>query len=106
MSHPDTNEILKDTTQYKPSRYDDYDFPQPILDLHEPAANETASWLKSENESLRSEIAYLRGKIEVYEKFLKDRGYIKDEKKPRPVIANGVEYSSYTDYIESRKEEE
>lgn len=28
---------------------------------------------------LRSEIAYLRGKIEVYEKFLKDRGYIKEE---------------------------
>lgn len=80
MSHPDTNEILKDTAQYKTSRYDDYDFPQPILDLHEPAANETASWLKFENESLRSEIAYLRGKIEVYEKFLKDRGYIKEGK--------------------------
>lgn len=29
-------------------------------------------WLKSEN-------AYLRGKIEVYEKFLKDRGFIKEE---------------------------
>lgn len=29
---------------------------------------------------LRSENAYLRGKIEVYEKFLKDRGYIKEEK--------------------------
>lgn len=57
------------------------------------------NWLRNEN-------AYLKGKIEVYEKFLKDRGYIKDEKKPRPVIANGVEYSSYTDYIESRKEEE
>lgn len=28
---------------------------------------------------LRSENAYLRGKIEVYEKFLKDRGYIKEE---------------------------
>lgn len=43
------------------------------------AANKTASWLKSENENLRSEIAYLRGKIEVYEKFLKDRGFIKEE---------------------------
>ena len=29
-----------------------------------------------------------------------------DEKKPRPVIANGVEYGSYADYIESRKKEE
>lgn len=32
----------------------------------------TVNWLKSEN-------AYLRGKIEVYEKFLKDKGYIKEE---------------------------
>lgn len=30
------------------------------------------NWLRSEN-------AFLRGKIEVYEKFLKDRGYIKEE---------------------------
>lgn len=30
-------------------------------------------------EFLKSEIAYLRGKIEVYEKFLKDKGYIKEE---------------------------
>ena len=28
---------------------------------------------------LRSEIAYLRGKVEVYEKFLKDNGYIKEQ---------------------------
>lgn len=30
------------------------------------------NWLRSEN-------AFLRGKIEAYEKFLKDRGYIKEE---------------------------
>lgn len=77
MSHPDTNEILKDTAQYKPSRYDDYDFPQPILGSQEPAADETVSWLKSENENLRSEIAYLRGMIDAYEEFLKDKGFIK-----------------------------
>lgn len=28
------------------------------------------------------------------------------EKKPRPVIANGVEYDSYADYLDSREEEE
>lgn len=28
---------------------------------------------------LRSENAYLRGKIAVYEKFLKDKGFIKEE---------------------------
>lgn len=30
-------------------------------------------------EFLKSEIAYLRGKVEAYEKFLKDKGYIKEE---------------------------
>lgn len=30
----------------------------------------------------------------------------REEKKPRPVIANGVEYDSYTDYLKSREEEE
>lgn len=30
-------------------------------------------------EPLRYEIAYLRGKVAVYEKILKDRGYIKEE---------------------------
>ena len=35
--------------------------------------------LRSENEMLRSENAYLRGKIEVYEKFLKDKGFVKDK---------------------------
>ena len=34
--------------------------------------SETIEFLKSEN-------AYLKGKIEVYEKFLKDKGYIKEE---------------------------
>lgn len=28
---------------------------------------------------LRSEIAYLKGKVSVYEKFLKDKGFIKEE---------------------------
>ena len=78
MSHPDTNEILRDTAQYKPSRYDDYDFPQPILDLHEPVAHETASWLEYENNSLKSKIAYLEGKIEAYENYLKKMGIIAD----------------------------
>ena len=35
--------------------------------------------LRSENEMLRSENAYLRGKIEVYEKFLKDKCFVKEE---------------------------
>lgn len=34
---------------------------------------------QDEIDMLRSEIAYLRGKIEVYEKFLKDNGYIKEQ---------------------------
>ena len=71
--------ILKDTTQYNPSRYNDFDFPQPILNLHDPAADETVSWIKSENMRLQSENAYLKGKFEVYEKFLKDREFIKEE---------------------------
>lgn len=32
-----------------------------------------------ELEPLRYEIAYLRGKVAVYEKFLKDKGFIKEE---------------------------
>lgn len=55
------------------------DFSGPILDLHEPVAHETASWLEYENNSLKSKIAYLEGKIEAYENFLKDRGFIKEE---------------------------
>ena len=55
--------------------------------------------------SLRSENAYLRGKIAVYEKLLKDKGFIGEEES-RPVIANGVEYDSYADYLKSREEKE
>lgn len=46
----------------------------PDIDI-EPSKEEytiTIEWLRSEN-------AFLRGKIEVYEKFLKDKGYIKEE---------------------------
>ena len=28
---------------------------------------------------LKNEIAFLKGKVEVYEKFLKDKGFIKEE---------------------------
>lgn len=39
----------------------------------EPAKDQDIiNWLRSEN-------AYLRGKIAAYEKFLKDKGYIKEE---------------------------
>lgn len=48
---------------------DDFDIPTNI----EPTKDQdTINWLRSEN-------AYLRGKIAAYEKFLKDRGYIKEE---------------------------
>lgn len=40
---------------------------------------EAISLSKTENDYLKSEIAFLTGKIEAYEKFLKDRGYIKEE---------------------------
>lgn len=33
--------------------------------------------MKDEVEYLRSEIAYLKGKIEVYERFLRSQGFIK-----------------------------
>lgn len=48
---------------------DDFDIPTNI----EPTKDQDIiNWLRSEN-------AYLRGKIAAYEKFLKDRGYIKEE---------------------------
>lgn len=46
-----------------------YDIPTNIEPTKE---QDIIIWLKSEN-------AYLRGKIEAYEKFLKDKGYIKEE---------------------------
>lgn len=62
MSHPDTNEIL-----HEPHGWEGECF------YFEPAKDQdTINWLRSEN-------AYLRGKVEVYEKFLKDKGYIKEE---------------------------
>lgn len=63
MSHPDTNGIVPEHNGWD-GKYFYYD----------PTKNQDAV------ELLRSENAYLRGKIEVYEKFLKDRGYIKEEK--------------------------
>ena len=45
--------------------------------IEPPEAQDTVELLKSEN-------AYLRGKIEVYEKFLKDKGYIKEESEELP----------------------
>ena len=41
-------------------------------DIEPTKDQDTINWLRSEN-------AYLRGKIEVYEKFLKDKGFIKEE---------------------------
>ena len=35
--------------------------------------------LNDENLGLKSEVAFLQGKVEVYEKFLKRKGYIKDD---------------------------
>ena len=58
---------LPDDFQYSGGRV--FDIPTDI----EPAKDQDIiNWLRSEN-------AYLRGKIEAYEKFLKDRGYIKEE---------------------------
>lgn len=64
MSHPDTNEIIHEHYGWDGKCF--YD------DTESTKDQDTILWLKSEN-------AYLRGKIEAYEKFLKDRGYIKEE---------------------------
>lgn len=64
MSHPDTNEILHEHHGWGGRCF--YD------DTDSTKDQDIINWLRSEN-------AYLRGKIEAYEKFLKDRGYIKEE---------------------------
>ena len=42
-------------------------------DIEPTKDQDIINWLRSEN-------AYLRGMIKAYEKFLKDKGYIKEEK--------------------------
>lgn len=64
MSHSDTNEILHEHHGWDGKCF--YDDTEATKD------QDIINWLRSEN-------AYLRGKIEAYEKFLKDRGYIKEE---------------------------
>lgn len=50
---------------------DDFQYPAPAnIDLTND--QEIINWLRSEN-------AYLRGVIKAYEKFLKGKGYIKEE---------------------------
>lgn len=62
MSHPDTNGIVPEHNEWDGKCF-----------YFEPTEDQDTI------ELLRSENAYLRGKIEVYEKFLKDKGYIKEE---------------------------
>lgn len=64
MSHPDINEIMHEHHGWDGKCF--YDDTEPTKD------QDSINWLRSEN-------AYLRGKIAVYEKFLKDRGHIKEE---------------------------
>lgn len=64
MSHPDINEIMHAQQGWYGKCF--YDDNEPNKD------QDIIDWLKSEN-------AYLRGKIEVYEKFLKDKVYINEE---------------------------
>lgn len=57
---------------------DDFQYPtygrifDTSTDIEPTKDQDMINWLRSEN-------AYLRGKIEVYEKFLKDKGFIKEE---------------------------
>lgn len=62
MSEPDTNGIV----------LEHYPWDGRCLDFDPTEDGDAVELLRSEN-------AYLRGKIEVYEKFLKDKGYIKEE---------------------------
>lgn len=64
MSHPDTNEILHEDFGWDGKCF--YGVDGEVND------KDIINWLRSEN-------AYLRGKITVYEKFLKDKGFIKEE---------------------------
>lgn len=65
MNHPDTNEILHEHHGWDGKCF--YDVAEPTKD------QDIINWLRSEN-------AFLRGKIAAYEKFLKGRGHIKEEK--------------------------
>lgn len=62
MSHPDTNGIIHEDFGWDGKCF----YAEPTKD------QDAINWLRSEN-------AYLRGKIAVYEKFLKDKGFIKEE---------------------------
>ena len=64
MSHPDTNEIIHEHHAWDGKCF--YD------DTESTKDQDIINWLRSEN-------AFLRGKITVYEKFLKERGHIKED---------------------------
>lgn len=65
MSHPDTNGIVPEHNGWDGKCF-----------YFEPAEDQdTVDFVRM----LRSENAYLKGKIAVYEKFLKAKGYIKEE---------------------------
>lgn len=61
MSHPDTNEIIHEDFRWEGKCF--YDEPTKDQDI--------VNWLRSEN-------AYLRGKISAYEKYLRKIGIIAD----------------------------
>lgn len=66
MSHPDTNGIVPEHFEWDGRAFDIPTNIEPTKD------QDIINWLRSEN-------AYLKGKIAVYEKFLKDKGFIKEE---------------------------